>query len=90
MLIILIGVGAGFLSGLLGVGGGTLLVPALVLLWGTSQAMAQGISLAVIIPTAALGGWAYYKKGNVKKELLRGMILGAVVGALVGASLANL
>src|SRR5207244_1086093 len=54
--LLLVGVGVGFLSGLLGVGGGTLMVPALVFLLGQRQHAAQGIALAAIIPVSISGG----------------------------------
>ena len=54
-MLVLVGVVAGTLSGLLGVGGGVIMVPALVLLLGVPAAVAKGSSLAVIIPTAMVG-----------------------------------
>ncbi|MBU0686647.1 MAG: sulfite exporter TauE/SafE family protein [Candidatus Margulisbacteria bacterium] len=88
--IILIGLLTGFLSGLLGIGGGTVLVPGLVILAGLSQHMSQGIALAVIVPTAALGAYGYFRKGNVLTSLLVFMAIGAVLGAVAGSNLANL
>ncbi|MFA4858165.1 MAG: sulfite exporter TauE/SafE family protein [Candidatus Margulisiibacteriota bacterium] len=89
ILIMLVGILTGFLSGLLGVGGGTLLVPALVMLAGLTQHQAQGISLAVMIPTAALGAWGYYKLGHLRIENFWQLVGGAAVGAVGGAMLAN-
>lgn len=85
---VVLGVAAGILSGLMGVGGGVILVPAMVLLFGFSQHAAEGTSLLVIIPTAIVGSVRHAKNGYTDWRL--GMILGAagVVGAWVGASVA--
>ena len=88
-LIILIGLLTGFVSGLLGIGGGTVMVPGLVLIAGFSQQMAQGVALAMIVPTAALGAYAYFRKGKVVTGVLVFMIAGALIGTLLGSSLAN-
>ncbi|MFZ9743367.1 MAG: TSUP family transporter, partial [Chitinophagaceae bacterium] len=62
--LILIGIAAGFLGGMVGIGGGVIIVPALVLLLGISQHNAQGISLAMMLfPVGILGVINYYKKG---------------------------
>lgn len=83
--ILLVGVVAGVTSGLLGVGGGIIMVPATVFLLGLSQHEAQGISLAVIIPVAFSGGLIHYRKGNVIPSLALPLACGAVIGAYVTA-----
>lgn len=85
---LLLGVAAGVLSGLMGVGGGVIIVPAMVLLFGFSQHAAEGTSLLIIIPTAVAGSIRHAKNGYTDVRL--GMILGAggVVGAWLGASVA--
>jgi uncharacterized membrane protein YfcA len=85
---LLLGVVAGVLSGLMGVGGGVIMVPAMVLLFGFSQHAAEGTSLLIIIPTAIVGSIRHAKNGHTDWRL--GMILGAggVVGAWLGASVA--
>jgi len=88
LLIILTGLAAGLLSGLMGVGGGTITIPALVLIVGMSQHLAQGISLAIIIPTAMIGAYGYYLKGHVDVELGIKMAAGAVLGTFIGSLLA--
>ncbi|MCX5751431.1 MAG: sulfite exporter TauE/SafE family protein [Candidatus Saganbacteria bacterium] len=90
--IIIIGTGlaAGFFSGLMGVGGGTITIPALVLLLGATQQLAQGTSLALIIPTAIIGAYAYHKRGYVHIDKALWIVLGAVLGAFFGAQLAAL
>jgi uncharacterized membrane protein YfcA len=88
---ILIGVGAGVLAGLFGVGGGLVIVPILVLLMGFSQIAASGTSLvALLAPVGAGGVYAFYKAGkisgdNVKQGLLisLGMFLGSFFGAKI-------
>ena len=79
---ILIGVAAGLLSGLLGIGGGALFVPALVLLLGLGQVEAEATSLLAIVPVAAVGAWRQHRYGNVRvrEGLLIGLI--AIPGAL--------
>jgi uncharacterized membrane protein YfcA len=85
------GVLAGVASGLLGVGGGTLMVPFLTLVAGLSQHAAQATSLLVILPTAIAGTVALRRHGvgNVGKSLRFGVIgaIGAVLGALLALAL---
>lgn len=80
-----IGVLTGTLSGLMGVGGGVIMVPAMVLLLGVSQKMAQGISLAVIIPVAISGALIHAKHGNVRSDVCYWLVVGGVLGGLIGA-----
>jgi uncharacterized membrane protein YfcA len=82
-LIGLVGLIAGILSGLLGVGGGTIMVPAIVFLLGRDQHVAQGVSLAVIIPVSLSGAWIHARKGNVISTLGVWLSVGAVIGATV-------
>jgi uncharacterized membrane protein YfcA len=63
---ILLGLAAGTLSGLIGIGGGTIIVPALVLFFGMSQHLAQGTTLALLVPPIGiLAAWQYYREGYV-------------------------
>jgi uncharacterized membrane protein YfcA len=85
---ILIGLGAGTLAGLFGIGGGIIIVPALVFFAGFAQRVANGTSLAVfLLPVGALGAWAYYKEGNVRVGPALIMAAGLFVGAYIGARL---
>ncbi len=86
---ILIGVAAGLLSGLLGIGGGALFVPALVLLLGLGQIDAEATSLLAIVPVAAVGAWRQRRYGNVRVR--EGLMIGAIAvpGALAGVVLVN-
>jgi uncharacterized membrane protein YfcA len=86
---IAIGVAAGVLSGLLGIGGGALFVPALVLLLGLGQVEAQATSLLAIVPVALVGAWRQGHYGNLR--LGEGLVIGvlAVPGALLGVVVVN-
>jgi uncharacterized membrane protein YfcA len=86
---VLIGIAAGVVAGLLGVGGGALFVPALVIGFGLSQIDAEATSLLAIIPVALVGAWRQRSRGNV--DLCTGLTLGllAAGGAAGGAALAN-
>ncbi len=85
----LLGVAAGILSGLLGVGGGILFVPALTLVLSLSQVKAEATSLLAIVPVALLGALRQRRYGNL--ELGDGLLIGllSVAGALGGTALAN-
>lgn len=85
LLLLGIGLATGIVSGLLGVGGGIIMVPAMVLLLGFAQKLAQGISLAVIIPTAISGAFVHYRQGNIRPRDVALLGLGGVPGALLGA-----
>ncbi|MFT4228985.1 MAG: sulfite exporter TauE/SafE family protein [Microbacterium sp.] len=79
-----IGLGAGLLSGLFGVGGGTVIVPLLVLLLRFDQRLAAGTSLAAIVPTATVGVVSYALHGSVAWIPALILAAGAVVGAQIG------
>ena len=80
-----IGLAAGFLAGLLGIGGGILIVPALVLLLGFDQHLAQGTSLVVIVPAALAGSWTHYRRGRLDLRDAAFVAAGGVVGAAIGS-----
>jgi hypothetical protein len=81
----LIGLAAGLLAGLLGVGGGILMVPAMVLLLGFDQHVAQGTSLLVIIPAALTGSYTHYRNGHLVLREAMILAIGGIIGAAVGA-----
>lgn len=83
-----IGVVVGAFSAVFGVGGGVLVVPVLALAFGFDQHLAQGTSLAVIVPTAVAGAGAHHKRGYLKLRLAAALGLGGVVGVLAGAAIA--
>ncbi len=82
------GVFTGFLAGMMGVGGGTIMVPAMVLLAGFGQHTAQGSSLLAMIPAGGAGAYAHWRLGNVVVRLLPGLIPGILIGTYFGGSLA--
>ncbi len=82
------GLVVGVVSGLTGVGGGILVVPFLALGFGVGQRIAQGTSLAAILPTAAIGALTYYRSGDLDVRAAAWMGAAGVPAALVGASLA--
>ena len=84
------GAGTGFLSGMFGIGGGSLMVPTLVLIAGLGQYIAQGTSLLTMVPTAVVGARAHWRLGHVAKHLLPGLIPGILVGAYLGGRLAGM
>ena len=82
---IAVGLAAGLLSGLFGVGGGTVIVPMLVLLLGFDQKLASGTSLAAIVPTATVGVISYAIHGSVDGVVALILAAGSVVGAQIGS-----
>jgi uncharacterized membrane protein YfcA len=93
--LLLIGLAAGFMGGLVGIGGGIIIVPALVMLLGMTQHQAQGTSLAMILfPVGLLGVLNYYKQGYVDFKyaglLAVGFFLGSYIGSKYSLSLPQL
>ncbi len=84
------GVFAGFISGMMGVGGGVVMVPPMVILAGMSQHMAQGTSLLAMVPIGLSGALTHYKLGNVHMRVAGGLVAGAIVGGYLGGTAANL
>jgi len=87
LLLAAVGAAAGVLSGLFGVGGGILMVPAMVLLLGFGQHLAQATSLAAIVPIAAVGALVFGRADSV--DLLAALVLvaGSLLGVRAGARL---
>lgn len=89
VLYLLLGLAAGIFSGLLGIGGGIIIIPAMVFLFGMSQHQAQGTTLALMVPPIGLlAAWAYYKQGFVDLKVAGFICLGFFVGGLLGAEFA--
>jgi len=87
---LLLGLLAGVLSGLLGIGGGIVIIPVLVFVFGLSQHMAQGTTLALMVPPIGLlAAWTYYKQGNVDLGIAALICIGFLFGGLLGAKLAG-
>ncbi len=89
LIIILIGIAAGMLGGLVGVGGGIIIVPALVYFIGFSQKSAQGTSLGLImLPVGILGVLHYYKQGHVDFRVVGILAVGFLAGSYFGSKIA--
>jgi uncharacterized membrane protein YfcA len=91
LLITCTGFVVGILSGVMGVGGGIFLVPLMVVGFGVPQHLAQGTSLAAIVPTSVAGALTHYRQGNVVVSAAIWMgafgVLGVALGALVALQL---
>lgn len=84
--IILIGFGAGVLSSMVGIGGGIVIVPTLVLLFGMSQHTAQGTTLAMLsFPVSLVAAWTYTKKGMVDWKVAMILCVGFIIGGYLGS-----
>jgi uncharacterized protein len=89
MLLIVIGFAAGILSGLVGVGGGIIVVPALVFFLGFSQQEAQGTSLGLLLlPVGILAVINYYNKGYIDMKVVGVMSIAFILGGWLGSKLA--
>lgn len=89
VILILIGLAAGILSGLVGVGGGILMVPALVLILGFTQKQAQGTSLGImLLPVGILAVIQYYKQGYVNFQMVFIIAAAFVLGGFLGSKIA--
>jgi uncharacterized protein len=85
-----LGLFAGIISGLIGIGGGIVIVPTLVFLFHFSQHRAQGTTLALLVPPIGiLAAWAYYRQGYVDLKVAALICAGFVIGGLLGAKVAT-
>lgn len=90
LMYVLLGLVAGVFSGLIGIGGGIIIVPALVFLFGLSQHQAQGTTLALLVPPIGLlAAWTYYRQGYVNLKIASFICIGFFVGGLLGGKLAT-
>lgn len=90
ILFIVIGIIAGILSGMFGIGGGVIIVPALMYLCGFSQLKAQGTSLAILLPPVGILAFIdYYKKGNVNLQAGILICIFLVIGSVLGARISS-
>ena len=80
----------GFVSGFLGIGGGAVMITAMVLLAGFDQHTAQGTSLLAMVPAGFVGAWTHWQKGQAGRDMLRGLIPGVILGTIAGAGFAHL
>ena len=88
VIIILVGLAAGILSGLVGVGGGIIIVPALVFFLGFSQHQAQGTSLGILLlPAGIFAVLNYYKQGYINWKVVLILFIGFIVGGYLGSKI---
>ncbi len=86
---VILGLLAGALSGLIGIGAGVIIIPALIFIFGMSQHMAQGTTLALLVPPIGiLAAWTYYRHGYVDFRAAALICSGFFIGGLFGAKLA--
>ena len=90
ILYLVLGLVAGIFSGLVGIGGGVIIVPALVFLFSLSQHQAQGTTLALLVPPIGiLAAWQYYTHGYVNLKIAAFICIGFFLGGLLGAKYAT-
>lgn len=89
LLLLLVGLVAGMLSGMVGVGGGIIIVPCLVFFLGFSQKMAQGTSLGILLlPIGILGAMQYYKQGYIDFKVIATISAAFIFGSYFGSKIA--
>lgn len=88
---VLLGVLTGIFSGLVGLGGGAIVIPGLMYFFGQSQHLAQGTSLAMMLPPIGiLAVWTYAKHGHVDFKIAGLLVIGFLIGSVFGAKIAVL
>ncbi len=88
--LLLIGLFSGIMGGMFGLGGGGIMVPAMVLLIGLDQKLASGTSIAAqVLPIGILAAIVYYREGNLNIQYAVIIAFGLVVGSFIGAVFAN-
>lgn len=85
LIAVALGSAAGLLSGVLGIGGGTITIPVMVLVLSLEQHTAQGISLAAMLLTALVGSFTHYRQGNVKLGMVFLIAPSAIAFSYLGA-----
>lgn len=89
-ILLIAGAVGGFVSAIAGIGGGIVIIPVLVILLGYSQKLAQGTTLAMLLPPiGAAAVWSYYKKGLVDFKAAMLLCAGFVIGSFFGAEFAT-
>jgi len=90
IVLLITGTFTGFLSGMMGVGGGTIMIPVMVILIGFTQHMAQGTALLVMVPAGSIGALTHWKMGNIETGILFGLVPGIILGTYLGGNFAYL
>lgn len=89
LILIIIGLFTGLLAGMLGIGGGLIVIPALILVMGYSQHAAQGTSLAMMLPPIGIvAAWNYYRAGHVDLKVALILAVAFIVGSIFGSKIA--
>ena len=89
ILCIIIGLIAGTISGFVGIGGGVIIIPALIILFGFTQHQAQGTTLALLVPPIGfLAAYTYFQKGFVDIRVALFICIGFFIGGLIGSKIA--
>lgn len=90
LILLLTGAVTGYLSGLMGVGGGPIMIAGMVLLAGFDQHTAQGSSLLAMVPIAAMGSFSHWRIGSVDGNILKVLIPGIIIGTFTGGWIAQI
>lgn len=88
-LLLVIGLVTGLVNGLLGIGGGTIIIPAMVMLMGITQHQAHGTSLAIILPTTIVSSIVYGLHHSLDFKVSLQVISGGIIGGYIGAKVMN-
>lgn len=88
--LVVIGFATGVLAGLLGIGGGVVMVPAMVVFFSEPSVVAKGTSVAVIIPTSIMGTWRNWKADNIDMKVAAIVGLSGIASAVVGGTVADI
>lgn len=90
VILLLVGLAIGVISGMVGIGGGVLVIPVLMFLFGFTQAQANGTSLAMLLPPIGIFAvMAYWRSGNVRLDFALVLAVGFAIGAYAGARVVN-
>lgn len=87
--LILLGILTGFINGLFGSGGGTIIVPALVFIIGLEEHKAHATAISIILPLSIVSSFMYFKNIDINLRVTFFVIIGSVIGGLIGAKLLN-
>lgn len=87
MMYVIIGLASGIISGM-GIGGGTILIPALSFIMDTPQQQAQAINLLFFVPTATVALFKHHKEGNIDFKTVKPVVFFGIIGAIIGSIIA--
>jgi len=87
--LVIIGIVAGFISGLLGIGGGIIFIPFLIYIMKIDQLTAQGTAMTVIFPTAMVGALTYFQAGTLDLGISTYLISASILGVFIGVHFAH-